>query len=374
MDPCHSPEPPSRRSELPEVSGRTLERGQGGTDEDPPLRLTSNENRMGLPQSIRDAVVEAFEDAHIYPDDSCAELTRALAERHRVAPDSIVHGHGSTELLRISVCVLAVEGSRFRLVMANPTFEQLVGYADPYGPELVEVPLLRDSWAHDVEGMKREVQQDQARALVYVCNPNNPTGTLTPVDQIREWIEEASPRHFFVVDEAYFEFVDDPSYETLARLAAERPNVIVLRTFSKIFSMAGIRVGYAVAHPETAARLKKFRSGRGPNHLGNRAALAALRDPAIVQRALKSTREARTVVYGVLDELGLEVMESHTNFVMHEVGGPVHRYVERMADAGFQVGRPFGALPTHNRLSLGTPDEMRGWADALRDFRRRRWV
>ncbi len=197
---------------------------------------------------------------------------------------------------------------------------------------------------------------------------------MTPVPPLEEWILEAPESHLFVIDEAYFEYVDDPRYRSLDRLAWERPNVVVLRTFSKIYAMAGLRVGYAVAHPHTAARLKQFKSGRGPSHTSNMAALTALADGQIIRRALDANRESKGIVLEVLDELGLGHIESHTNFVMHDVHGDVPLYVERMEEAGFLVGRPFPSVPSYNRVSLGTPAEMRSWADTLRSFRERGWV
>ena len=339
-----------------------------------PVRLTSNENRMGLPPEVRAALLDAFSDSHIYPDDSSLHLTRALARRHGVEPDAIVHSHGSTDLLRMVVSAHALEARLLRIALAEPTFEHLVEYARPFRPQLFRLPLTSKGWAHDLPGMEEALATEEGPALIYICNPNNPTGTLTPSAQIEEWIRRAPKDHLFVVDEAYFEYVEDPSHRSLDQWAGERPNVVVLRTFSKVYGMAGVRVGYAVAHPDTAARLRWFRSERGANHLGNMGALAALAHPEIISRALAANRASKNVVYGVLDELGLEYMESHTNFVMHQVNGPAERYVERMEEAGFLVGRPFPSFPTHNRISLGTPAEMRSWAEALRQFRREGWV
>jgi histidinol-phosphate aminotransferase len=358
------PEEPSEvPSELPAAAG--------GRDA---IRLTSNENRLGLPESVRSAVLQAFRDAHIYPDDSCEELTVALAARHGVLPESIVHAHGSTELLRMAVPTHGVGRSRVRLVMPEPTFEQLAEYAEPFDPDVVTVPLTPDRHAHDLETMRRAAEAWGGPAIIYVCNPNNPTGTLSPVGPLKEWIAGAPDEHLFVVDEAYHDFVEDPEYESMEGQALLRPNLMVLRTFSKAYAMAGLCVGYAVAHPTLAARLKLFKTGRGPSHLSSRGALAALQDRGFLRRAIETNRTSREVVYQVLRELGLGYMESHTNFVMHEVGGPVAPYVERMREAGFLVGRPFQAYPTHNRITLGLPHEMAAWAETLRGFRRRGWV
>ncbi len=338
------------------------------------IRLTSNENRLGLPTSVRRAIQAAFGDAHIYPDDSADDLTEALAARHGISREGIVHSHGSTEILRMVAPAVAVGRPRMRIVMADPTFEQLAEYAEPYDPDLVMTPLTLEGAAHDLPAMRAAAESWEGPVLVYICNPNNPTGTLTPVSQLKAWIADAPLHHLFVVDEAYHEFVEDPSYESLADWAWERPNVMVLRTFSKAYAMAGLCVGYAVAHPTLAGRLRLFKTGRGPSHLSARGALAAMEDGEFLERSRETIRTSRQIVYGVLDELGLAYMASQANFVMHEVGGPVGPYVERMREAGFLVGRPFPAYPTHNRITLGLPHEMETWAETLREFRRKGWV
>ena len=340
------------------------------------IRLTSNENRLGLPESVRQAVMAAFHDAHIYPDDSADELAAALAKRHGIGREGIVHSHGSTEILRMvaPAHAVGVGRPRTRLVMPDPTFEHLAEYAAPFGPDLVQVPLTERDWAHDLQAMRASAESWDGPVIIYICNPNNPTGTLTPVEKLKSWITQAPKDHLFVVDEAYHEFVEDPAYESLEGWAWERPNVMVLRTFSKAYAMAGLCVGYAVAHPTLAARLRLFKTGRGPSHLSSRGALAAMEDLDFLRRSLESNRASREIVYTVLRELDLGYMESHTNFVMHEVGGPVDPYVKRMGDAGFQVGRRFPAYPTYNRITLGLPREMQAWADTLRSFRDKGWV
>lgn len=338
------------------------------------IRLTSNENRLGLPESVRQAVMAAFHDAHIYPDDSADDLAEALARRHGIGREGIVHSHGSTEILRMVAPAHAVGRPRIRLVMPDPTFEHLAEYAAPFGPDLVQVPLTEGDRAHDLQAMRASAESWDGPVIIYICNPNNPTGTLTPVEELRSWITEAPQDHLFVVDEAYHEFVEDSTYESLEGWAWERPNVMVLRTFSKAYAMAGLCVGYAVAHPTLAARLRLFKTGRGPSHLSSRGALAAMEDPDFLRRSLESNRTSREIVYQVLRELELGYMESHTNFVMHEVGGPVDPYVRRMQDAGFQVGRRFPAYPTYNRITLGLPREMQAWAETLRSFRDKGWV
>ena len=344
-------------------------RRQDGT-----VRISSNENPLGVPESAREAMGEGFGRGHRYPR-SDEPLVEALAERHGVDPSGIVLGNGSTDVLRMATQAGALRADRLRIVMASPTFNDVARYAEPHpNVEVVRVALTEGSHAHDLEAMRRAAEAGPEAALIYVCNPNNPTGTLTPVSAVRRWIEEAPRSHTFLVDEAYHHFVDDAAYGTLDRLASRRPNVIVARTFSKVYAMAGIRVGYAVAHPDTAARLGELAVITCPNHLGNVAATAALEDETFVRRALETNRRSKRIVRDTLDELGLSRLPSHTNFVMHEIGTDVETYNERMLEAGIRVGRPFPPYRRRSRVSLGSPEEMERWAETLRSFRERGWV
>ncbi len=338
------------------------------------IKLSSNENPLGIPPSARKAIVDGFPDANRYPGDSNAALVDALAEYQGVPEDTIVLGAGSTDVLRMTVQAAAAKRDHVRVVIAEPTFEDVFRYSSPFpSVELVRVPLIEGSWAHDLEAMKREADRDSDGAFVYVCNPNNPTGTVTSVAEVKAWIDQA-PQHFFLVDEAYFEFVDEPEYETLIRWATGRPNVVVARTFSKVYGMAGIRVGYGVAAPRTAARIDEFAMGTNPNHLGAVGARAALEDDAYVRESIETNARALSVVHETLDGLGLDYMPSHTNFVMHEIRGSLDTYRSRMLEAGLRVGRPFPPFTDRNRLSLGTVEQMERWAETVRSFRRKGWI
>lgn len=343
-------------------------------EQDGPIRVSANENPLGVPESAREAMARGFGRGHRYPQ-SDDPLREALAARHGVDPSTIVLGNGSTDVLRMATQSEALRADRLRIVMASPTFSHVARYGDPHpNVEVAPVALTEGSHAHDLAEMRRAANAGPDAALIYVCNPNNPTGTLTPVSRVRSWIEEAPREHTFVVDEAYHDFVDDPAYETLDGLAARRPNVILVRTFSKVYAMAGIRVGYGIAHPDTAARLGELTVITSPNHLGNEGALAALEDDSFVRQTLKTNARSKRIVRETLEELGLSYMPSHTNFVMHEIGTDVEAYNERMLEAGIRVGRPFPPYRRRSRVSLGAPAEMERWAETLRSFRERGWV
>jgi len=338
------------------------------------LKLSSNENPLGIPPAARRAMTQAFSDANRYPGGPNDALAEALAAQHGVPAESIVLGSGSTDVLRMAVQSVTAKRASVRVVLPDPTFEDVFRYSDPFpSVELVRIPLLEERWAHDLDRMAREADEDPDGALVYICNPNNPTGSLTPVSEVRAWIEEA-PRHFFLVDEAYFEFVDADDYESLVQWSQERPNVFVARTFSKVYGMAGVRVGYGIGAPATAARVREFATPTNPNLLGAFGARAALDDRDHLRKSIEMNARSRELVYEVLDELGLEAMPSHTNFVMHRIRGDLARYQARMEAEGILVGRAFPPYTRWNRLSLGTPEQMARWAETIRGFRGKGWI
>jgi histidinol-phosphate aminotransferase len=338
-----------------------------GTD----LVLNSNENALGLSPAARQAMVDAVAIAHRYPDAAREGLTVALAARHGVRPEQIVLGNGSSEILQM--VVQAATSPNAILVLADPTFEAVSRYQRPLPYRTERVPLDA-AFRHDLERMREVTRRDRRPALVYLCNPNNPTATLTPSADVDAWIVEAPETVTFLVDEAYFDYVDAPGYWSASRWIDEHPNVIVARTFSKIHAMAGLRLGYALTHADTARRLTEFMSSDNANAAALAAGLASLDDAGWMERSRAANLEAKATVHACLDELGLDYLPSHANFLMHGITGDLGTYITRMRERGVHVGRPFPPLLSYNRLSLGLPAEMERFAAELRGFRRRGWV
>lgn len=336
-----------------------------------PLRLNSNENALGLAPAARRAVIDGITEANRYPRSATGPLAEALAARHGVTPDHIVFGNGSTEIIRIAVS--AVAGPRARIVLADPTFEDVFRYAEPFGYTLERVPLTSD-YAHDIAAMRQRAYALDGPVLAYICNPNNPTGTLTDCAAIDDWIGSAPENVVFVIDEAYFEYVHSDRYWSSVHWVREKSNVIVVRTFSKIFALAGMRVGYGIAHPETTAKLRAYVTRNTPNHLAGVAALASLEDEAMIPRSLAANQRGRGILTDALDDLGIGRLPSQTNFLMHRVGGDLETYIERMREQDISVGRPFPPMLGYNRVSIGLPDEMERFVSVLRTFHERGWV
>lgn len=342
-------------------------RGQAGT----PMLLDSNENPLGLSPRAREAALHGMDEANRYPGDTRRAVIEAIASHHGVPADGIVPGAGSTEILRVWVQAAAVRGAV--IVVADPTFEDVSTYAEPLGVRVEKVPLASD-FAHDLEEMRRRAELAGGPAFVFLCNPNNPTGTLTPSADIDAWIETAPERVHFLVDEAYFDYVDAAAYRSALAWTQSRPNVVVSRTFSKIHAMAGIRLGYGIAHPDLAQRLRAFATRNNIHHLVGVAAIACLADTAFQRRSVEANRRGRQILFDALDGLEIPYLPSHTNFVMHRIRGPLETYVARMREQQVLVGRPFPPMLDYNRVSIGLPEQMERFVEVLAAFRAKGWV
>lgn len=335
------------------------------------VRLNSNENPLGISPAAKDAVIEAITVANRYPSDQQAALVSQLAAAHEVSENQIVIGTGSAEVLQM--VVQAYAAPRAKLVMADPTYEAVTNYQRTEAYELIKVPLTA-SYEHDLDRMREAAESSGHPALVYLCNPNNPTATVTPSAAIDEWIADAPEHVFFLSDEAYIEYVDDERMWSSLPWIGKKRNVVVVKTFSKIYGMAGLRLGYGIAHPDTAARLTDFASRNNANQIAIAAAGASFRDEALISKSREVNRQSREMVEATLDELGLERMPTQANFLMHRISGDLATYRNRMADAGFLVGRDFPPKLDWNRLSFGLPEDMGRFCDTLRDFRKKGWV
>lgn len=347
---------------------RTPGLGRGRTMANGDIRLSSNENPLGVSAAAREAIIEAIVDSNRYGGRR-AEVLEALSSYLGVGTENLTLGFGSTEILQI--CTQAFQGPNTPLIAAAPTFEDVMDYQDTMPFEVKTVPLLAD-YQHDVQQM-RELSK-QRPSVVYFCNPNNPTGTITSSADIDAWISEAPETTTFLMDEAYLEYVTDDRYWDSLRWIEQKPNVVVIRTFSKIFGMAGLRLGFAVTHPTTARRLQEHTIQNSPNVLAGAAAIASLNDTGIVENAIAVNEESKAIVHTTLDELGLEYLPTNTNFIMHKINGELPTYRNRMAAEGLLVGRNFPPMLDHNRLSFGLPNEMDQWASAIKDFRSKGWI
>ncbi|HVS32918.1 MAG TPA: aminotransferase class I/II-fold pyridoxal phosphate-dependent enzyme [Thermoanaerobaculia bacterium] len=324
------------------------------------VRLSSNENPFGPSPAALASMREAFPLVCRYPDDEADALVAALAKLHGVPASQVLIGAGSGELLRVAA--LAFTGPQRHLVTADPTFEALGQHSRSIGAEVRAVPLDA-RFAHDAGRMS---EASRGAGLVYICNPNNPTATITPDKHVRELIGAVPPQTMVLVDEAYHHYVLSPEYKSVVDLASRQSNVIVLRTFSKIYGMAGLRCGYAVASEDVIRKMRVHQMWDTVNVLAAVAARTSLADQRHVAEHRKLNEQTRTWVAGQMRAHGHDVLPSEANFVMIDVGREVRPLILAMRGRGVHVGRVFPAMPKHLRVTIGKVEEMKRFVEAFK--------
>jgi histidinol-phosphate aminotransferase len=324
------------------------------------VRLSSNENPYGPSPKALKAMTDSFGLSCRYPDEHNDELIDALAKLNGVNRDQIVLGDGSSEILKL--CAETFTGpTQGKLVAADPTFEALLNYARVNGAAVVKVPLT-SRFSHDLPKMTAAAKQ----GLIYICNPNNPTASITPKNELGDFIAKTSRQTMILVDEAYFHYADSPDYESVIPMVKDHPNLIVARTFSKIYGMAGLRCGYCVAQKETIERIRPHQMWDSVNCMALAAATASLNDPDQVANGRRLNSDAKTFVTGELDKMGYKLIPSQANFIMFDVKRPVVPLIKALKERSVQVGRLFPALPNHMRLTIGKKTEMETFLSTFR--------
>lgn len=320
------------------------------------VKLASNEWPLPPFPEVAEAISAATEELNRYPENSAYHLVHELAEYLGVSVDNIWMGAGSTELI-LSMS-LAVGGPGSSIVFAEPSFVMYPIAAALSGAESIAVPST-GGLGHDLEAMKEALRPDTS--LVFVCNPNNPTGTYLPIDEVEGFIDAVPSRTLVVVDEAYFEFVTAADYATAIGRAVTRDNVIVTRTFSKVFGLAGLRVGYAIGKPETLGRLRRAQVPFSVNSVAQVGAQAALRAEHRLAARVKDNDRARTELESGLAMREIDFVPSQTNFVLFRPDTDVGELNDSLLRQGIIV-RPMGR---YIRVSVGTTEENRRLLAAL---------
>jgi len=334
---------------------------KAGTALDTPIRMMFNENPYGPSETARKAMVAAFDEGNLYSNKGRNELRELIAEQVGLTPDHVMLGSGSREVLNVAGLYCGLEDGE--LVSPYPTFEALNNYTETIGAKVHRVPL-NDALDTDLDAMRKAITAKTK--LVYVCNPNNPTGVAIPADKLRPFCEEVSKEALVFVDEAYHEYVDRPGYRSMIELVKEGHNVLVSRTASKVHGLAGLRIGFGFGHPDLITHLSRRMTGT-TNLIGVRAALASYRDREFQHFSIQKNREGKEIIYKLLQETGHKYLESHTNFIFIHIRRPIQEFQQTMQKRGLLVGRPFPPYLDWCRLSMAKPEEMQQFAQAFRE-------
>jgi len=331
------------------------------------VKLSSNENPYGPSERVLNAIKNSFNDACRYPYEFIQELQKTLAKKHDVPIESIVITGGSNEALRITGLAISNKGGN--IVAGQPTYLALMNYAEAWGAEIKWVPVDSDK-GYDLKKIRESI--DKETNMVFIANPNNPTGTLLNANSLADFCEDISKQTLVFCDEAYYDYVNEKDYPSMDYLVRKGENVIISRTFSKVYGMAGLRIGYLVLRPGLADDLfGKYSPYGRPNIMAQTNVLAvaaaseALKDTDFYKFSLKKANEEKDKIYKLLDYLDLKYVKSSTNFVFFESKKHIDKLSAEMLEKGVRVGRPFPPFYDWCRISTGTSEEVDRFIESM---------
>ncbi len=327
-------------------------------------RLFANENPFGPSPKAKQAITEAMASSYQYPFMFSRDLSQKIATYEGLNEQQLMLGAGSSPLLLAAAICFSKEGGN--IVTGDPTYEDLPSRTQPFKEQWIKVPLTADHKL-DLDAMEKSINANTG--LVYICNPNNPTATVVDADKLKAFCERVSKRVTVFIDEAYIDYLPDPQGTTLMSGVKKGQNIIVARTFSKLYGFAGLRVGYIAAQPETIQKLSNYTEGlMSVSATSLKAAIAAYQDKEFLQGALQKTIASKEFLYSVLKKEGYDYIPSSANFVMFPVKIDAEKFVSEMMKRGVGV-RPWQFDNKQwCRVSIGRMDEMEAFATAFKEI------
>jgi histidinol-phosphate aminotransferase len=340
LDVQAAPDAKSDMTALPHQSGNPL------------IRIGQNENPYGPSPKALEAIMQFGKEGNRYASRLIEQLRGSIALKHGVKPDNILLGCGSSEILGLGALMVSMK--KGHIIMADPTFKVWVGMAETVGLTINRINLDAQM-RQDLNRMAESVN-DQTR-LIYLCNPNNPTGTVNPTEELTAFVKRFAPQYPIMLDEAYTEYADAPS---LTPLINDYPNLIVAKTFSKVYGMAGMRVGYAIAHADTIKKLGKFQPwmNAGVSNVSAAVALAALQDEGFVKLSKQKNAETLAFTTDFLQSKGFDVVPSKTNFLFFNVHHLKIDVAAEMLKHNVTVRNWEAGGKKFCRVSMGTMEDM----------------
>ncbi len=325
------------------------------------IKLASNENPYGSAPSVQQAIMNELSQLYLYPDGAAVELTAQLADHIGVQPNQIVFGCGSDEVIALISRSFLEPGDE--TIMADQTFSVYKSNADIEGATVVEVPL--QAGKHDLPAMLAAVT-DRTK-IIWVCNPNNPTGTIVTEDQLVTFLDAVPSDVMVVLDEAYYEYVIAGEYPRSVELLDRYANIVILRTFSKIYGLAALRIGYGVGNADTIRLINQVREPFNTSRIAQAAARQAIIDQDFVNDCRIKNREGMDYLIAAFDRLGLTHFPSETNFIMVDTGHPGKEIFDALLQRGIIIRAGHSKYPTWIRVSIGKPEQNEAFVQALEE-------
>ncbi|MFW6034715.1 MAG: histidinol-phosphate transaminase [Halothermotrichaceae bacterium] len=336
----------------PYIPGKPISEVKSEYGLDKVVKLASNENPLDISTKVEEAIKKELNSIGLYPDGGCRLLKGKLAEKYGIDEDMIIFGNGSDGLLK--VIAESFVKAEDEVVISYPTFVEYIFVANMMGANLVRV--MMDDYHQNLPALT-EAASEKTK-LLFLTNPHNPAGTLFTADEFDELMNKVPDNVIVVVDEAYFEYVDDKAYpDTLEYIKKGYP-IILLRTFSKAYGLAGLRIGYAVADPDIIAILKRMRDPFNVNRIAQKAAAAALDDKEFLEKTLEINEKGKKYLYQEFEKRGLDYVPTQSNFIMVKVNMDSMKLFKDLMKEGIIIrpGKPLG-YPEHIRVSIGLPEE-----------------
>ncbi|MFN2363226.1 MAG: histidinol-phosphate transaminase [Halarsenatibacteraceae bacterium] len=315
-----------------------------------PIKLASNENPYGASPEVKEVIAQEFNRIAEYPASKATMLRKSLADFYDLSDEMVFTGNGTDEI--IGLLVELFNGENYEIIYPDPSFAKYKLYIQSKGADGVAVPL-DDELGLDLDGMAAEI--NEKTGMIFICDPNNPTGTMCQANKIKEFIDRVPDDILIVLDQAYHEYMTSEDYYQGLDELSERSNLLILRTFSKAYGMAGLRIGYGLGSPEIIHYLDQLRDTFNCNRLGQRAAIAALKDQQHIQMSRAKNQQEKKYLYQELEKAGIDYVESEANFLLIAVPGDSREAAVELESKGIIVkpGAPLG-VPGMIRVTVGT--------------------
>ncbi len=344
----------------PYIPGKPIEEVKRELGIQKVIKMASNENPLGCSPAAKKAVANMLDQLAIYPDGNCTDLKTKLSDLFGLSPDHFLLGAGSDEILEMIAQAYINPGDE--TIMASPSFSRYEAVTRVMDGKIIELPLKNH--ALDLEAMAGAITPKTK--VIWLCNPNNPTGTIFTMNQQRELLKKTPSNVLVVLDEAYYEYVTDANYPKSVELLEEYENIIILRTFSKIYGLAALRIGYAIGHPDMISSINRVRGPFNVTTVAQVAALASLDDPDFKERSRRNNEQGKEFLYNAFKNMGLEYIKTHANFIMVNTGRHSKEVFQDLLRQGVIV-RTGDIFKMDNwiRVTIGTPEENSEFIKAL---------
>nr|WP_090397891.1 histidinol-phosphate transaminase [Natribacillus halophilus] len=331
------------------------------------IKMASNENPFGSSSLAKQAITDEMENMHLYPEITAPVLANKLAKRLEVSADQLVLGNGSDEIIRMMTRSYLQDNDE--VIMASVTFPRYKTNVIIDGGVPVEVPM-KTGGVHDLQAMENAINKNTK--MIIVCNPNNPTGTMVSAHELEAFIKRIPSHILVIIDEAYYEYIRTDDYFQSINFLDKHENLIILRTFSKIYGLASLRVGYGIMHPAIVSELLKSKEPFNVNRFAQAAAYACLDDDAFMKKTQEQNNNGRLYLENAFQRLGLSYFSTHTNFIMVDTKIPAETINDELLKNGIII-RPGHLMgyPTMIRLTIGTEEENRLFIEALEEILQR---